>query len=213
MHYLEAQKIMGKNFIGPNELTSIADDLGIAPIKNVPIVSYDAKILKKYSKDFLLVLGVSSNKEGKPLTLNLMRDFFNTDPTMKEPCFYNQDWYMKEKFANATTLKPHWYLIRKNVIKETRGIRPDIIEGKLKKGELLPSAILSTFTFFAYYFLHNGVALWKNDFIWCSDKDKNGDRIYTGRYADPKKINKNGFNIHRYLSIRSVYGATIVINS
>ena len=159
MNYLEAQKIMGKNFIGPNELTAIADDLGIAPIKDFPNVSYDAKILKKYSKDFLLVLGVASNKEGKALTLNVMRNFFDTDPSMKEPCFYNQDWYLKEKFANTTTLKPRWYLIRKNIIKETRGIRPDVIEGKLKKGELLPSAILTAFTFFAYYFLNNGTAL------------------------------------------------------
>ena len=53
--------------------------------------------------------------------------------------------------------------------------------------------------------------LWRHDFIWCDDSDHNGDRIYTGRYIDPNGINKNGFNIHRHLSIRPCYGAAPVI--
>ncbi len=207
MNYHEAKKIMGRNFIGPDELTAVAFELGIFPIKDVPKVPYDAKMLKKVSKEYLLVLGVPKMENGRPLTLNNLREHFGLDPAQKEPCFYNQDWYIKEKFANATTLKPRWYLLRKQVLKETRGVRPDILEGKLKRGEKFPTAILTAFTFFVYYFLNNKAMLWKHDFIWCSDKDKNGDRIYTGRYSDPKKINKNGFNIHRHLSIRPVYGA------
>ena len=207
MKIQEVKKIMGKNFIGPDELTSIASELNIAPVKKAPVVPYDAKTLKKVAKDYLLILGVAKMHDGKPLTLNNMREFFGVDPIMKEPCFYNQDWYLKEKFANITTLKMRWYLLRKHVPKETRAIRPDILETKLKKDEKFPVAILTAFTFFAYYFLNNKTMLWKHDFIWCSDLDKNGDRIYTGRYSDPKKINKNGFNIHRHLAIRSVYGA------
>lgn len=207
MKWQEAKKIMGKNFIGPDELTSVASALGIMPIMNAPVVPYDAKTLKKISKDYLLILGVAKMHDGKPLTLNNMHNFFGLDPAISEPCFYNQDWYLKEKFANTTTLKMRWYLLRTHVAKETRAIRPDILETKLKKGEKFPTAILTAFTFFAYYFLNNKALLWKHDFIWCSDKDKNGDRIYTGRYSDPKKINKNGFNIHRHLAIRSAYGA------
>ncbi len=207
-----AKSIMGKNFIGPNELTSIAAEINITPIKTIPKIHYDEKTLKKCAKDYVLVLGVEKNKNGTALTLNSMRSFLGLGPAISEPCFYNQDWYIKEKFASTTTLKNKWYLIRKNVLKESRGVRPDILLGKLKKGEQFPSAILTAHTFFAFYFLHNGVKLWNNDFIWCCDKDKNGDRIYTGRYTDPKKINKNGFNIHRHLSIRPVYGATIVIS-
>jgi hypothetical protein len=209
MKWQDAKKIMGKNFIGPDELTSIALELNIAPIKDAPAVPYDAKTLKKVAKEYLLILGVAKMSDGRTLTLNNMREFFGLDSAQSEPCYYNQDWYLKEKFANATTLKPRWYLLRKQVPKETRAVRPDILEGKLKKGEKFPTAILTAFTFFAYYFLNNKAMLWRHDFIWCSDKDKNGDRIYTGRYQDPKKINKNGFNIHRHLAIRSVYGAVI----
>jgi hypothetical protein len=212
MEWKEAKFIMKKNFIGPNELSLIAGELSSAPISTVPKVHYDAKVLKRAAKDYLLVLGVAKMSDGKPMTLNNMRAHFGFDSVVSEPCFYNQDWYLKEKFADKTTLKNKWYLIRKDVIKETRGVRPDVLEGKLKKGEQFPLAILTAFTFFAYYFLHDGAMLWKHDFIWCSDKDKNGDRIYTGRYIDPKKVNKNGFNVHRHLSIRSAYGATIVLD-
>lgn len=212
MNYHDAKKIMGKNFIGPDELTSIAEEMGIAQVKSVPNVNYDAQLLKKVAKDYVLVLGVAKTKNTQPLTLNFMRGHLGVDPSMSEPCFYNQDWYLKEKFASITTMKSRWYLIRKNVIKETRGVRPDILERKLKKGEQFPTAILTAFTFFGYYFLNNKEMLWKHDFIWCSDKDKNGDRIYTGRYTDPKKVNKNGFNIHRHLSIRPAYGAVIQLN-
>lgn len=212
MNWQEAKKIMGKNFIGLDELSLIAGELSNAPVSTIPKVHYEAKVLKKAAKDYLLIFGVTKMKDGKPLTLNNMRAHFGLDPAVSEPCFYNQDWYLNEKFADKATLKNRWYLIRKDVIKETRGVRPDMLEGKLKKGEQFPSAILTAFTFFAYYFLHDGAMLWKHDFIWCSDKDKNGDRIYTGRYTDPKKINKSGFNIHRHLSIRPAYGATIVLD-
>ncbi len=207
MNWQDAKKIMGKNFIGPDELSLIASEFIGAPALTIPKVNYDAQVLNKAAKDYLLILGVTKSKDGKPLTLNNMRAYFGFDPAKNEPCFYNQDWYLNEKFAQSTTLKNRWYLIRKNVIKETRGVRPDIIEGKLKKGEQFPSAVLTAYVFFVYYYLYEGALLWKNDFIWCSDKDKNGDRIYTGRYSDPKKINKNGFNVHRHLSLRPAYGA------
>lgn len=213
MNYTEAKKIMGKNFIGPEELSSLSEEINILPVRTAPPVPYDAKTLKKVSRDFVLVLGVSKTALGSPLTLNALRDCFGLDPAKGEPCFYNQDWYVREKFADKTTLKKQWYLIRKHVTQESRGVRPDVIEQKLKKDEEFPTAILTAFTFFAYYLLNKKALLWKHDFIWCSDKDSNGDRIYTGRYADPKKMNKNGFNIHRHLSIRPNYGATIVLHS
>lgn len=210
MHWQEAQQIMGKNFIGPDELTSVAADLHIAPQCSAPPVPFSVPMLKKVAREYILVLGVSHGEDTNPLTLNALRSYFGIDPTVNEPCFYNQDWYVRERFAEKTTLKKKWYLIRKEVVRESRGLRPEVLEKKLKKAEQFPTAILTAFTFFAYYFLHDGHQLWKHDFIWCSDMDKNGDRIYTGRYTDPKKLNKNGFNVHRHLSIRPSYGAVTI---
>lgn len=215
MDIIQAKKIMGSNFIGPDELKKISGRLGIVnpdKLGRIPTVPYGEKELKKFAKDYILILGIPKNADGQALTLNVMRIFFGFDPKIKEPCFYNQDWYLKEKFAKDAALDFKWYLIQKSVKKNSRGKRPEDIAKLLKNKEKFPPAILTAFVFFAYYFLTGGKILWKHDFIWCSDKDKNGDRIYTGRYIDPKKINKNGFNVHRHLSIRPCYGIAPLVS-
>jgi hypothetical protein len=136
-------------------------------------------------------------------TLVHMRDIFGTDPA-REPCMYAQDWYLNEDFANAA-LDGQWHLIRKDVLEEARAKTPEDIESKLQ-GETFPTAATAAFAFFAWYLIR-GEVLWKHDFIWCSDRDHNGDRVYVGRYVDPDGVNKNGFNIHRHLSLRSAYSA------
>ncbi|MBI5045416.1 MAG: hypothetical protein HZC14_00160 [Candidatus Niyogibacteria bacterium] len=211
MDISQAKKIMGKNFIGPDELQGIASKLGIVdPISfrkgKFPKIFFSEEYLKKNKRNYILILGIPKTKDGAHLTINKMRSDLGMDPNVSEPCFYNQDWYIREKFADKTHLKFKWYLICKNVMRQTRGISPENVEKLLARNQNLPSAILTAFTFFAYYFLTDDEILWKNDFIWCSDRDKNGDKVYTGRYVDPKKINKNGFNIHRHLFIRSWHG-------
>ncbi|MCX6723536.1 MAG: hypothetical protein NT094_05785 [Candidatus Staskawiczbacteria bacterium] len=202
----EAKRIMGKNFIGLEELKLMLKALSLQLPSKIPNIPFSSDLLKKRAKKYVLILGINRMRGGNKITLNNLRSFFGTDPNKSEPCFYNQDWYLKEKFANNTTLLNKWYLVRKDIVFSTRGQTPERARRFLSKKSVLPSAILTAFTFFAYYFKTKGEVLWKNDFIWCSDLDHNGDRIYTGRYVDPNKINKNGFNIHRHLSIRSCYG-------
>jgi hypothetical protein len=208
----KAEKIFKKNFIGPVQLKSVARRMNIInpfSLGKIPLIRISEKEANKLAKDFILVLGVPRDAKGKKLTINAMRSFFGIDPKEGEPCFYNQDWYLKERFASETMLKFKWYLIRKSVRNQTRGKAPQEILGSLSRKEKFPSAILTAFTFFAYWFCNKREILWKHDFIWCNDKDKNGDRIYTGRYQDPNHINKNGFNIHRHLSIKPCYGAVV----
>ena len=202
----EAKKIMGVNFIGPEEFFKISESFKISvPQKNIPTIFLDRDYLKRISEGYILILGLSEDLEGRPLTINRMHKIFGSEPKKSEPCFYNQDWYLKEKFAKDEILKFKWYIIKKSVDKKTKGKNPEKIRKNFKEKENFPSAVLATFVFFAYY-LCNHKILWKNDFIWCKDKDSNGDRIYVGRYEDSKEINKNGFNIHRHLSIRSCHG-------
>ncbi len=202
---------MGRNFIGPEELSKISSFLNIQnhiPASLIPAIPFDENQLRKIKNDYILILGAEADKSGRKLTINSMRLLFGIDPAKAEPCFYNQDWYIKERFTEKS-LAREWYLVGKKVIPGSRGLAPEKI--KLKNKEKLPSAVLTAFTFFSCYFL-NKEMLWKNDFIWCADKDYNGDRIYTGRYIDPNGINKNGFNIHRYLNIRSAFGAVSEIS-
>lgn len=207
MDYLSAKKIMGRNLIGPAQLNRIKDRLQIATINpnSTPSIPFTAKQLKNCQHDFLLILGTDKTKAGQLLTINELRKIFGYNPDRAQPCFYNQDWYLKERFASKTVLAKHWYLIKKTVAGKSRGKPITELKKKLPAGQKLPSAVLTAYAFFACW-LVNREKLWPNDFVWCADTDHNGDQIYTGRYFDPNKTNKNGFNIHRHLSIKKNYG-------
>ena len=193
---------MRNNFIGPDELAFIADKMGILVPQTYPIIQFSPKELDEKSEDYILILGLTKMKDGLPLTITTLRNYFGVDPKISEPCFYNQDWYVKEDFVNITLVQK-WYLLRKKVFEKSRAIQPE----KLLKTDInFPSAILCAYTFFAYYFV-NMEYLWSYDYIWCNDMDHSGDRIYVGRYIDIEGINKNGFSIHRHLSLRKCYGA------
>lgn len=145
------------------------------------------------------------------ITLNQLREAFGTDPEAGEPCFYNQDWYLKEDFATKTETDGEWHVLAKRVREDWRAKRPEDIENELTANEQLPSAVTAAFVFFAYWHKTGGEMLWAHDFLWCSDRDHNGDRIYVGRYEDPDGVNKNGFNIHRHLALRPAYSAALEV--
>ena len=191
--------------IGPSEL-SIIPNISFGPLIAPPI-PFTKEILQAHTETHVLIFTPQRYADGSPITLNSLRDLFGVDPSVAEPCLYNQDWYLKEDFASNTSLDGQWHLIQKNVLEDIRAKRPEDIEKTLPSGESFPTAVTCTFTFLAYWFHTKGETLWKHDFVWCSDRDHNGDRIYVGRYEDPTGINKNGFNIHRHLALRPSYSA------
>ncbi len=207
-----AKKILGKNFIGVEELIPIADKLSLSPSSlskdTIPVIPYSEEQLYKVADTHLLVLAVPKNAQDNSITIMERRGFYGINPAEREPCFYNQDWYVKEVFAYLPFGDYKWYLLNKELIKESRGKAiNDISDNKSH----LPSALICTYTFFVYYH-HAHEYLWENDFVWCSDTDVNGDRIYIGRYLDPIGIAKNGFSIHRHLSVNKNYGCIELIS-
>lgn len=196
----EAREIMGRNFIGAEELCACSQ-LPVRVMNEVPEIGCSAEELKGKKDAYLLVLGVPSLNNGKPLTIRALIDIFGKDPSVSEPCFYNQDWFMKEEFID-TPLPEGWFLIRKNVYEESRAVMPD----ELEKKHPFPLAVRCVYAFFATWFCLNE-RLWWHDFVWCCDRDHNGDRIYVGKYHDIDGVNKNGFSIHRHLALRPCYGA------
>ncbi|WP_420187043.1 hypothetical protein M1B74_11560 [Bacteroides pyogenes] len=197
-----AEKIMGTNIIGPKQANMLLEKMGKEPIAvaSVPEVNYDEDTLTNCASDYILVYGTDT------LDILDLRNFFGVDPEISEPCLYNQDWYMSEDFIRRR-MDNKWYLIKKNVLEDTRAVMPlDIISNGVK----FPSAILCVFTFFAYYVAY-GEILWYHDFVWCEDVDHNGDRIYVAKYHDVDGINKNGFSIHRHLALRPCYASVDII--
>lgn len=189
------------NTIGPKELSNLPFQCA----DGAPEIPFSENTLKAHSSTHVLIFTPSTYADGTPITLVSLREKFGVDPETSEPCMYDQDWYLKEEFANRS-LDGRWHLIRKNVLEDMRGKEPKNIE-KTFSGEGFPNAATATFAFFAWWFHAGGERLWEHDFLWCSDTDHNGDHIYVGRYEDSTGVNKNGFNIHRHLALRSSYSA------
>lgn len=204
----QAKNLFGDNFLGPDELKEFVEKICSGfDFKEVPEIKYDLEQLKKYAKEYIMVLGIPKLEFSDfDITIRNLRERFGFNPEISEPCFYNQDWYLQEKFIDKQ-LPLDWYFIKKEVIENTRAEQPENI---LSKSLQFPSAILCTYTFFAYYF-HYGIMLWDYDFIWCSDLDHNEDRIYVGKYHDVDGVNKSGFSIHRHLALRKCYGAIDIL--
>ena len=195
----QARKLFGKNFIGIEEIRSIVG-LEFDFTNEIPMIFFSSDELESKKNEYLLILGRSRFSDGKAVTIRNMIDIFGKDPQINEPCFYNQDWYSNEKFIDKC-LDDKWFLIRKKVYEDSRAVQPNV----LAEIHNFPSAIQCTYAFFVTW-LVTGAKLWDHDFVWCSDSDHNGDRIYVGKYHDVDGINKNGFNIHRHLEIRDFYG-------
>lgn len=197
--YEAAKNIMNDNLIGVDELKKISRmKLSIPDV--VGDIPFSQKELQEKRNDYILILGIGKFDNGKLVTIRNMKKIFRQNPDESEPCFYNQDWYDKEDFINKPMIEG-WYLIRKNVYEESRAIQPQ----ELLKKYLFPSAISCVYAFFTAWYALN-IKLWYHDFVWCSDMDHNGDRIYVGKYHDVDGVNKNGFSIHRHLGLRNCYG-------
>jgi len=203
----EAEKIMGINFIGINQLKSIEAKMGIyipqEVVKNPPTIQYSVDTLKKLQKEYLLILGVPYYKDKSPLTIVKMREHFGIDPDNSEPCFYNQDWYINEEFAKKKSFDLKWYLVKINAFDEFRGL--SFNDSRLKDIVILPQTVVLVYVFFAVFFLQGGV-LWINDYIWTQDTDDFYNQIYIGNYQDYKSTNKNGIEIHRFLTLNQHFG-------
>ena len=196
----DAKKIMGHCFIGPDEICKCKKLSLIIP-DTLPDIKFRQEDLEAKKEDYLLILGLSFLKDGKPVSVRSFLDLFGNDPVLQEPCFYNQDWYLKESFIDST-LQTDWFMIRKSVFDDSRAKMPDVLE----KDCSFPTTIQCVYAFFVAW-LCLGEKLWWHDFVWCNDRDHNGDRIYVGKYHDVDGVNKNGFSIHRHLSLRPCYGA------
>lgn len=197
----EAYEIMSGNFIGPADLLSIASQIALDIPDVVPPIPYSKEQLARVANTHILIWFSDKLQGCMPMNIRQLKVIFGKDPAVKEPCFYNQDWYDGEDFT-MQSLKSGWYLLQKEVGEDSRAVNPDALAERY----VFPSALLCTYAFFVLW-LCRGEKLWYHDFVWCSDKDHNGDRVYVGKYHDIDGVNKNGFSIHRHLALRPCYGA------
>lgn len=199
----EARRIFKDNFLGVEELKPFLNrfEPNVEANLEVPQIPWGKTQLESLRENYILILGIPS-WGGKEINIRNLRSVFGINPEESEPCFYNQDWYVNEHFIDET-LSLKWYLIRKKVFDDTRAVDPNIL---CENAMSFPPAILCCYAFFAEWFARKE-KLWEYDFVWCLDKDHNGDRIYVGKYTDVDGINKSGFSIHRHLALRPCYAS------
>lgn len=199
IEYNAARSIMGENFVGVEELKKI-DGLELDIPDDLPEIPFGKDELKEKRDEYLLILALDRFADGRIVNIKNMIRIFGKNPDVSEPCFYNQDWYDKEDFI-IKPIQTGWFLIRKTVYEDSRAVQPiELIERYT-----FPTAVKCTYSFFIAWITLD-IKLWYHDFVWCSDIDHNGDRIYVGKYNDVDGVNKNGFSIHRHLALRACYG-------
>lgn len=87
----QAKLLFGSNFIGSDELKPLFERMGfLFSSIQMPEIQYSLDDLKKYSKDYILILGISE-LEGTKLSIANFRECFGMNSAISEPCFYNQD--------------------------------------------------------------------------------------------------------------------------
>jgi hypothetical protein len=202
--YSAYKKKLGKNFIGPEEINLICEDFLCFSEEEYIRIPFS---LDEISTNQLLILTKSTLKNKKLLTIATFKDAFQNSPHCNKVVFYNQDWYLNEKFYNENVLNLEWKIIPLHAENQNRGILPsnEIVAN-------LPSAILLVYAFFIYA-CKNQEVLWPHDYLWCSDVDNENDKIYVGRYFDIKGLAKPGFSIHRHLSIKNNYTFFTEVNN
>lgn len=202
-----ARRMFKGSVVGSTELAGIAPRLKLMFPFVAPQVPFKDETMARCSHKHLLIYTPAVHADGRPISIKSMRDILGTNPGEREPCFYNQDWYLNEEFA-ARPLDSKWHILDMDVSIHNRGIDPKDIMRGMRSREAFPYAVTAAFAFMAYHLL-TGSQLWRCDYLWCRDKDHNGDQVYVGRYHDPEGFNLPGFNIHRHLALRPMHSTAM----
>jgi hypothetical protein len=203
MDIQEARSILGDRLLCQDRLAKLVWPFAFAAAE-IPAIPFSRATLQQQSGTHILIHTPKHDAQGARIDLLYLREAFGIDPDRMQPCFYNQDWYVREAFA-MSGLDGGWHLVAGEVLEERRAEDPSQIESGLPAAQAFPAAVTCAFTFFAWWLASGGKKLWQYDFSWCRDRDDNNDRIYVGRYDDPKGLSKSGFSVHRHLALRPAY--------
>ena len=141
----EAREIMGKGFMGPEEIKT-AFDFEPAP-STIPEIPFDRSELQRAAElGQMLVLRVGKTVDGKPMTMDKIRDILSNKVKDGGKVLYNTDWYKDEAFFKDEQIEPCWALTstevipsstNKNYLEQTEAI-VDYLKSEVFAGKPLP---------------------------------------------------------------------------
>lgn len=202
LEFQEARELFGKDFLGPEAaLKTFGVSLTPEEIKTIERIPFSKAELEKAKElGMMLVLRVSHDKEGKPLTINRMREVLAGEDKLgnpdkkKQKLFYRQPgegWYNEEAFAKQAA-NLGWGLAMKAILEESRSKNWDeqekVMQEWAKKNNLDPKSIRRrtpvevTYDTLAYYGA-NKETLLEKDYDWTAAQFSDGLLVHVGRFG------------------------------
>jgi hypothetical protein len=165
-----ARDIMGNNFLGVEDLikhfgVSLTDD-EVSALREIPFT--EAQLLE--CKDTHVLF------PGYPLSILDIRD------RVPHELFYSQDWYNDEKFAKKEKVGLRWYLIRKDIVKDSTSKIYQEQTALLSANEEAPRAC-EVIYMIMLYFLAYQKRLFENVYTRCSDLSSYGSHVGVGDFG------------------------------
>lgn len=184
----EAKELMGNKMVGPDARIFEGKDLGEIPALPANILeilnskcdlSNDGR---RVADTHRLVL-VPASIDGKPLTLNALRELATEAGKGKDPSFYGQDWYDNEAFANKPLEKSTWVLEYQTVAPKSEN-KTDAQQVALV--EKLPNhrtaKILEHVGAMVFNDLENGERIYPSIYGRCEERSASGARVDAGHF-------------------------------
>jgi hypothetical protein len=208
LEFQEARELFGKDFIGPEAaFKTFGVKLTPEETKQIERIPFNKAELEKAKElGMMLVLRVSHDKDGKPLTINRMREVLAGEDKLGDPSkkkqklFYRQPgegWYDDEEFAKQET-SLGWGLVMKAVLEESRsknwGDQEKVMQDWAKKNGIDPKSIRRrtpvevAYDTLAYYGA-NKETLLEKDYDWT------GARSSVGGFVDVGVFGSDGLHV------------------
>ncbi len=159
MEELEAKEILSANFIGTKELERLQNHFAVRIPETIPSIPFEKDKLEGCRGTHLLILCTPQFSDGTDISIETIR--LKVSLSGETPCFYNQDWYLKEEFIKKQ-LGLKWLLVSKSVLDESRAIPAEKVVSMYR----LHSAVELTFAFFANYFVTYGTMTMSGVPMW-----------------------------------------------
>ena len=178
-----AREIMGKNFLGIEEVTK---HYGMAfsaeQLASLATIPFSEATLKACKDTHILVAGF-------PMTILEIRAKAPKNP--KTFYSYKDAWYNNEAFAANERVELRWYLIRKNIVANSTSKDFETQKDLLSENEMVPRACEFTYAI-VLYFLVTGERLFGNVYARCADLDSDRYRVLVGYFdSDGLDVNNN----------------------
>jgi hypothetical protein len=176
-----AEEIMGGNCLG---VDAVQQAFGVRLTeqeqKKIERVPFSESTLRERRNSHILLLGIARDASGQPLTIQRLREMF---PAGGQPRFrsYPRPGEIRDAYATTETPDLRWYLIARNLRRDSRSKPYWQQEQFLKANEYRERAVVYVYMMFLVY-KARGERLFPDDLVWCKSAGSDGAPVAAGYF-------------------------------